>query len=342
VKKIISLYQRNYDGDRLVRDEVVPGAEWVLNGEGTATRKWDGTCCLVQDGKLFKRYEVKRGKTPPPDFIPVNNVDENTGKQQGWRPVGDGPEDAHHREAWLQPLVVGVEGVWSQETPLHPRKFEFLRLTGWQDDTLHELRLSLPEVSGRFDYRPFLGRTKDCPCPEGTYELVGPKVQNNAEMFNRHLLLKHGCTILDEVPRTFAELRAWFAEPGRDIEGVVWWHEDGRMVKIKAKDFGLRRIANAKEEDTMRTLRTYTDSVGTSMREVARTNPVCAGDHVWLLFVSDYDEDGEHVEGIYTNEDAAWQAMEFALNPAPNHTTARIESMRLQYHHDGGLLRDWD
>ena len=26
MKKIISLYQRNYDGDRLVRDEVVPGA----------------------------------------------------------------------------------------------------------------------------------------------------------------------------------------------------------------------------------------------------------------------------------------------------------------------------
>ena len=45
-------------------------------------------------------------------------------------------------------------------------------------------------------------------------------------------------------PRTFAELRAWFSGPGRDIEGVVWWHADGRMVKIKAKDFGVSRIAN--------------------------------------------------------------------------------------------------
>lgn len=26
MRKIISLYQRNYDGDRLVRDEIVPGA----------------------------------------------------------------------------------------------------------------------------------------------------------------------------------------------------------------------------------------------------------------------------------------------------------------------------
>lgn len=40
MQKIISLFQRNYDGDHLVRDEVVPGAEWVLRGEGVATRKW--------------------------------------------------------------------------------------------------------------------------------------------------------------------------------------------------------------------------------------------------------------------------------------------------------------
>lgn len=67
MKKIISLFQRNYDGDRLVRDEVVPGAEWVLNGEGTATRKHDGTCCMWRDGKLWKRHELKAGKTAPKD-----------------------------------------------------------------------------------------------------------------------------------------------------------------------------------------------------------------------------------------------------------------------------------
>ena len=43
MQKIISLFQRNYDGDRLVRDELVDGAEWVPAGEGVATRKWDGT-----------------------------------------------------------------------------------------------------------------------------------------------------------------------------------------------------------------------------------------------------------------------------------------------------------
>lgn len=48
MKKIISLFCRNYDGDRCVRDEVVPGAEWVIAGEGTPTRKYDGTCCMIR------------------------------------------------------------------------------------------------------------------------------------------------------------------------------------------------------------------------------------------------------------------------------------------------------
>ncbi|MCV7174897.1 hypothetical protein [Mycolicibacterium sphagni] len=31
MKKIISLFERNYDTDRLVRDEITPGAEWVAD-----------------------------------------------------------------------------------------------------------------------------------------------------------------------------------------------------------------------------------------------------------------------------------------------------------------------
>ncbi|MFC6661810.1 hypothetical protein [Deinococcus multiflagellatus] len=71
MQKILSLYARNYDTDRRVRDEVVPGAEWVLAGEGVATRKWDGTSCLVRAGRLYRRYDAKKGRTPPPDFEPA-------------------------------------------------------------------------------------------------------------------------------------------------------------------------------------------------------------------------------------------------------------------------------
>ena len=199
MKKIISLFQRNYDGDRLVRNEVVPGAEWVLAGEGEATRKWDGTCCLVRDGKLYKRYEVKPGGKPPTNFEPANDVDENTGKQQGWLPVGDGPEDKWHREAWEN------------------QNFE---------------RPDAPPIR----------------LPDGTYELCGPKVQGNPEgeyvtslVGNKHVLISHGKYIFGLVgsPRTFDSIKAFLET--NDIEGIVWHHPDGRMVKIKGKDFGLKR-----------------------------------------------------------------------------------------------------
>ena len=179
MEKIISLFKRDYEGTREVYDEVVPGAEWVLTGEGQATRKYDGTCCLIQNGQLFKRYEVKQGKTPPPEFVPATEVDPLTGKQQGWMPVGDGPEDQYHR------------------------------------------------ASMRSHF------------PDGTYELCGPKVQGNPEHFFEYVLIPHGQQVLDDCPRDFEDIRAYLAT--HDIERIVWHHPDGRMVKIKKKDFGLKR-----------------------------------------------------------------------------------------------------
>ena len=115
MKKIPSLFKRNYDGDRLVRDEIVEGCEWVLLGEGVPTEKWDGTCCLVRDHRLYKRYDRKlrkKGLSGPwteKDFKPApdgweaaeHDPDLNTAHWPGWLPVGDGPEDAWHREAWI-------------------------------------------------------------------------------------------------------------------------------------------------------------------------------------------------------------------------------------------------
>lgn len=181
MNKIISLFARNYDGDRLVRDEVVPGAEWVQAGEGVATRQYDGTCCLVRDGKLYKRYTLKHGRAAPEGFEPVTEVDPNTGKQEGWVPVGDREDDRWHREAWV----------------------------------------------------------RDAAYIDGTYELCGPKVQGNPEGFVNHVLLRHGAEVIDWPPRSFDALRAYFG--CNPIEGIVWHHSDGRMVKIKGKDFGIKR-----------------------------------------------------------------------------------------------------
>ncbi|ETT24266.1 hypothetical protein RR21198_4862 [Rhodococcus rhodochrous ATCC 21198] len=180
MKKIISLFKRDYEGTHLVYDEVVPGAEWVLQGEGIATRKWDGTCAKIESGTLYKRFDSKQGKTPPAGFIAAQDPDPVTGHWPGWLTVGDGPEDKWFREAI---------------------------------DNCGDL-------------------------PDGTYELVGPKVQGNPEQFEEHELVRHGTQVLD-APRAFDELKAWFAD--KDIEGVVWHRPNGDMVKIKKKDFGLKR-----------------------------------------------------------------------------------------------------
>lgn len=179
MQKIISLFQRNYEGDRLVRDELVPGAEWVAAGEGVATRKFDGTAAMVRSGVLYKRHDQKPGRTAPAGWEAAQEPDLVTGHHPGWLPVGDGPEDAAFRMAG-----------------------------------------GIPEA-------------------DGTYELIGPKVQGNPENVPAHLLVRHGKEVLPDAPRDFAGIRDYLAN--HDIEGIVWHHPDGRMVKIKVKDFGLKR-----------------------------------------------------------------------------------------------------
>jgi hypothetical protein len=184
MKKIPTLFMRNIESDHKVRDEVTPGCEWVLAGEGRATRKWDGTAILVRDGYIFKRYEVKKDGMPPMNFEPAQPKDVNTGKQVGWVPLTGDKSEKYILEA----VTTGV--------PL-----------------------------------------------DGTYELCGPKVNGNHEQLATHQLIPHGIEEPTADPRTFESIRDFLIHCDDDstIEGIVWWHPDGRRAKIKAKDFGFKR-----------------------------------------------------------------------------------------------------
>ena len=75
---------------------------------------------------------------------------------------------------------------------------------------------------------------------DGTYELVGPKIQRNPCCLGSHELWEHGAlTWVEETkpPRDFEGLKAWL--DCNHIEGIVWHHPDGRMCKIKRRDFGI-------------------------------------------------------------------------------------------------------
>lgn len=184
MKKIPSIFKRDPENMQRVLNEPTPACAWVFAGEGWPTRKWDGTACLVSQGKLYKRYDCKKGRTPPEGFIPAQDPDEITGHWPGWILVGDGPEDKWHREAINHP-----------------------------------------------DWIP--------PMQEGTYELCGPKVQGNPEGLDAHRFFGHGMTGIEGNPRTFKEIKEFLSQ--NPMEGIVWHHQDGRMAKIKAKDFGIKR-----------------------------------------------------------------------------------------------------
>ncbi len=190
MKKIPCLFIRHFKGrDFEITRTVSPGCEWVLRGDGIATRKWDGTACAVIDSVLYKRYDAKKDrttgvyKTLPVGAIPCDEPDDVTGHWPHWVAVGqDDPADRWHVEAW--------------------------KATGW--------------------------RLRD-----GTYELVGPKINGNAEQLDGHEFMRHGGSVLDVTTRTFDGISAFLSE--QQIEGIVFHHQNARdMCKIRRHDFGFQ------------------------------------------------------------------------------------------------------
>lgn len=86
MKKIPTLFIRNFNGHQItgISEEVIPAFEWVLQGEGTATIKYDGSCCAIIDGELYKRYDAKKGMNPPEGAIPCCEPDPVTGHWPHW------------------------------------------------------------------------------------------------------------------------------------------------------------------------------------------------------------------------------------------------------------------
>lgn len=213
MKKIPTLFLRDPDDMQKVTRDVHPDCRWVLDGEGHATRKFDGTCVgyfpavrgevrlggvgsgeVSEPGDLtgvwLARREVKPGKSAPAGFVPVQ-TDPATGKTVGWEPV----EQSSFAKVHAQALGNGVLDEW-------------------------------PHVEAS------LG---------ATYELVGPKVNGNPEGLDEHLLVRHGYIAAVErddlrtMPRDFDGLMTWLLDHP-EWEGVVWHHPDGRMAKLKWRD----------------------------------------------------------------------------------------------------------
>lgn len=84
MKKISTLYKKDPNDLSRVINEINPENQWVIDGEGIPTRKFDGTSCAIINGELYKRYDVKKGKQVPLKAIPCQEADEITGHHPHW------------------------------------------------------------------------------------------------------------------------------------------------------------------------------------------------------------------------------------------------------------------
>lgn len=185
MKKISTLFKKDPNNLGRVINEVNPENNWVFNGEGVATRKFDGTSVAIINSVLYKRYDVKNGRTAPENAIPCQDADALSGHHPYWLPCERSKkEDRYFFEAF---------------------------------DGLSEI-------------------------VDGTYELCGPKIQGNPEGLEHRVLIPHGKEIIEITDFSFEGFKVLLTDQNVTIEGIVFHHiSDGRMCKIRKKDFGVKR-----------------------------------------------------------------------------------------------------
>lgn len=76
---------------------------------------------------------------------------------------------------------------------------------------------------------------------DGTYELIGEKVQGNPEKIKGHMLIPHGRDLVPLFEITYENIKKFFEK--YDYEGIVFHDKSGqgRMCKIRKSDFGMKR-----------------------------------------------------------------------------------------------------
>lgn len=207
MKKIPTIFARNEKQPWLVTNVMTPGCEWVFSGEGTATKKFDGTACMIKEGTLYKRTSIDVPVIPhlfEPDFIFVYY---NTKKKQavGWKMCSMfNPTDKWYLEGFnnLMKLMESVHKV--------------------QNDLDGTYELCGPRINGN---------------PEQFGEHV--LVRHGA--YKIYKLYEIGDLFGNKFEMTFDSVRNFLKD--KDIEGIVWYHSEdpSKMAKIKKRDFGFVR-----------------------------------------------------------------------------------------------------
>lgn len=193
--------------------------DWVFQGKGIATRKYNGVAILVEHGKMFRRVELRQGElitgfirlqdfNPKKPYVPI----------PGWVPISASCLTAPSckEERGLQEACFAYQNYLNVLRELREKK-----TTSANPYAMNWDRSSLPNI------------------PDGTYELCGPSIRGNKEKLSMHLLFRHGACVVKQVPRSFEGLKKFLET--YEGEGIVWHYQEGNallMAKVKRTDFG--------------------------------------------------------------------------------------------------------
>jgi len=224
MKKMPTLFKKDPNDLGRVINEIHPDSGWVISEPRsvTVTQKYDGTAAYIFEGDIYKRFDAKPGRKIPFGAIPCQKEPD---------------PNSNHWPHWIK-----------CDPDKNEDRYFFEGLSALKNQRLYDV------PSDYFD---------------GTYELVGPKVNANPEKVNYHLLLKHrwetcqrryGVLIILELIQELIEnespedlfnsINLVFKLKSADMEGVVFHHEDGRMCKIRLRDFGVKREGKGVSRET--------------------------------------------------------------------------------------------
>lgn len=212
MKKMKTLFVMDYSDKNKskITNVITPGCDWVFSG-GIPTRKWDGKACMVKDGILYKRYDAK--------------INKKTGKR---RKVPDGAIPC-------QPKPDPITGHFP-----HWVKVDYsLSVNKYHKEAF--LLLPNPHLREGIIDKNNAVIIQDKYLEDGTYELVGPKINGNKDGFAEHTLVKHGNIYLNlrmDWSDILGSIRNYLEN--HMFEGIVFHHKTDKtkMCKIRRKDFG--------------------------------------------------------------------------------------------------------
>jgi len=105
----------------------------------------------------------------------------------------------------------------------------------------HWLKCSHDKNEDKYFFEGFNSLSELGKIEDGTYELIGEKVQGNPENVQGHQLVLHGSFDLNLKisDYNFDTFREYLSDI--DIEGIVFHHPDGRMCKLRKSDYRIKR-----------------------------------------------------------------------------------------------------